>query len=155
MHDENTPRRGFFFWALMPFLVVFILAMPLLIQKRDAAAWVTLSAVEGLAVLMLLGLFDSRRFWWAWRGVGAGVFLGYATYLIVMLMQGNEAIRLPERKSEASAFNALCGLVVFGGPGLWFAVTGRFPVPRRSEASDEEAQDACPRAAADPARRVD
>jgi predicted ABC-type exoprotein transport system permease subunit len=135
-YEHHEPVRGLFFWALSPFLVVFIVLMPLLIQKRDGSAMITLAAIELLAILMLLGLFHPLRFWWAWRGVGAIVFLGYAAYLIAMLIESGGKIAFTPRRSEASAFYAICGLIVFGVPGLWYAVLGRFSF-RAEQATDE------------------
>jgi len=125
-HRQSSPR-GFFFWSLTPFLTVFVLSMPFLVTNRDIGAVSALVAVETMAILMLLGLFAPSKFHWAWRGVGAGVFLLFLVYLIGMLIRDGFTIALPRRRSETSAFNALCGLVVFGIPGLWFAWTGRLP----------------------------
>jgi hypothetical protein len=105
-HQREEPVRGFFFWSLSPFLIAFIVLMPMLIQKRNPAALVTLSAIEFLAILALLGLVHPIRFWWAWRGVGALVFLGYAAYLVAMLMENGAKLAIAPRKAEPSAFNA-------------------------------------------------
>jgi len=96
--------------------------MVMLIDKRDASSLVTLVAIEFLAVLVLVGLFDPVHFWWAWRGVGAIVFLGYVAYLIEMTIEGKF---FAARRAESAAINAFMGLVFFGVPGLWFALTGR------------------------------
>lgn len=132
-HPHEQPARSFFFWSLAPFLLMFIVAMPLLVPKRDVAAVITLLSIEILALLVLLGLFNPFRFWWAWRGVGAIIFLGYCVYLIAMLIESGGRITITPRKSEASAFNAICGLVVFGLPGLWYAVLGRLTLRHDSE----------------------
>jgi hypothetical protein len=116
------PSRGIFFWLLSPLLVVFIVVMLFLVDRREVSSLITLVAIELLAVLMLLGLFDPVRFWWAWRGVGAIVFLGYVAYLIEMIVEGKI---FAARRAESAAVNALLGLVFFGVPGIWFALTGR------------------------------
>jgi hypothetical protein len=120
--SRKKSSRGIFFWVLSPFLLVFIVVMALLIDKRDTSSLVTLVAIELLAVLMLVGLFDPVRFWWAWRGVGAIVFLGFVAYLIAMIIEGKF---FAARRAESAAIIAFVGLVVFGIPGLWFALTGR------------------------------
>jgi hypothetical protein len=132
---NKPPVRGFCFWSLAPFLVAFIVLMPTLVPRRDTTAVISLVVIESLAVLVLLGLFNSDRFWWTWRCVGGLVFLVYLAYLSHMLIEGDELIGVSDRKSEASAFNALCGLVVFGLPGLWFALCGRLSL--RSNGADE------------------
>src|SRR5690349_20336224 len=92
---DYDPPRGFFFWTLSPFLVLFIVVMGLLIDKSEPTRLVLLLTLELLAILMLLGLFNARRFWWAWRGVGAIVFVGYVAYLIAMFVESSGVVRLP------------------------------------------------------------
>jgi hypothetical protein len=118
------PRRGFFFWTLSPFLLIFVVLMPLLVQKRDPPAVLVLIGVETTAILMLLGLFDPHRFWWAWRGVGGAVFLAYAVYIVLMVMEGRWHV-----PHERNLVYAILGLIAFGIPGLWWALFGRFPTP--------------------------
>jgi hypothetical protein len=130
-------RRGFFFWSLAPFLLVFIVAMPFLVPRRDASAMIALASVELLAVFVLLGLFNPRTFWWAWRGVGGIVFSGYSIYLVNMLIESGGRIELAGRRGEASARNALLGLIAFGLPGLWYALFGRLSFRRECEPDDE------------------
>ncbi len=125
---NDQPVRGFFFWSLAPFLVIFLVVMPLaILPRRDAGAIILLVSVEGLALLVLLGLFNPYRFWWAWRGVGAIIFVGYCAYLIAMLIKSGGKIALRVRPGEASAFNSILGLVIFGFPGLFYALIGRLP----------------------------
>ncbi len=132
---QEPPVRGFFFWSLSPFLAAFVVLMPFLVQERSADALITLVAVELLAVLALLGLFHPSRFWWAWRGVGAIIFLGYAAYVIVMILEGKF---IAARRAEPAVSNAVIGLFVFGLPGLWFALSGRLTPYWRSLFKDKE-----------------
>ena len=106
------------FWSLAPLLLLFVVLMPLLTHRRDPVAIIVLVALELVAGLTFLGLFDSERFWWAWRGVGAIVFFGYAAYVVAMLVESGGRIAITPRKSQPSAFNALFGFVVFGLPGI-------------------------------------
>ena len=134
MNDTlNTPVRGFFFWSLSPPLLIFIIAMPFLIQKHDTPALLTLIALELEATLLLIGLFNPIRFWLAFRGVGLGIFLAYLTYLIVSLQESGGTIRIPKNRAESSPFNAICGLIVFGLPGLWYAILGRLTWRREDQ----------------------
>lgn len=125
MTNPVTPKRGFMFWALSPFLLIFVVLMPLLIQKRDAAAISILVGLEVTGILMLIGLYDPYRFYWAWRGVGAMVFVAYVCYIAGMLIE--RKWQVPRGRGEANLFNAIAGLVAFGLPGLWWALFGRFP----------------------------
>jgi hypothetical protein len=131
--------RGFYFWSLAPFLLLFLVVMPLA-RPPELTGVVILCTVELLAGLLLLGLFNPFRFWWAFRGVGAIVFLGYVAYLVAMLFEGKVAA---PRRAQPSMLNAIAGLVVFGLPGLWFSLLGRFtmrPEPP-SEDFDEFTED--------------
>lgn len=122
---EPHRKRGFFFWALSPWLVLFIVVMGFVIDKSDPGPLALLIAIELLAILMLLGLWDGYRFWWAWRGVGALVFLGYLAYVVSMLIEEWGAFKVPKHRGESAFVNALVGFVVFGLPGLWYAVFAR------------------------------
>lgn len=123
--DQETTKRGFFFWSLAPFLVLFMVLMPFL-GNRNPAAIATCVGMELLAGLLLLGLFNGARFWWAWRGVAAEVFLLCVAYLLITLLGGG----LPGiggGSSMPSVLPPLACLAAFGLPALVFAVTGRLP----------------------------
>jgi hypothetical protein len=114
-----------FFWALSPVLFIFVVAMPFLIQKHDATAIAILVGLEVTGVFMLLGLWNPIRFAWAWRGVGAAIFLAYVVYIVVMLFE--RKWQIPNRRAEENLWNAIMGMIAFGLPGLWWALRGRFP----------------------------
>jgi hypothetical protein len=135
----NGPSR-FMFWALAPLLIAFLM-LPAIVPPPTRTAAIVAAGIELLAILVLLGLFDSRRFWWAWRGVGALVFLLFAAYLTDMLIESGGRVEAPARRSEASAFNAICGLIAFGLPGLWYAVFGRLTVRQDSDDDVFEIED--------------
>lgn len=123
--DANSPpsyRRGFFFWSLAPFLILFLAAMPVLIERRGPGSIIALCGVEAAVLLLLVGLWNPYRFWWTWRALGAVVFLSYLSYAIVMVIEGRLG---PGRRSESTLINALLGMFAFGLPGLWYAVFGR------------------------------
>jgi hypothetical protein len=131
--------RGFYFWSLAPFLVLYLVVMPFLVQPPTVGGVVVLWTIVLLVVLMLLGLFSPLRFWWAWRGVGFIVFLGYVAYLVAMLFEGKFAAA---RRGEPVVQKAVVGLFIFGVPGLWFALTGRLISHWRSRLNiDEEANE--------------
>ena len=110
--------------------------MPLLVRPPEPTGWVVLVACELLALMVLLGLFNSERFWWCWRAVGAIVFVGYVAYLVSTTLAGEWFG--DGRRSSATALNAAIGLLVFGLPGLWFAIFGRLTVRPKPEVSDYE-----------------
>jgi hypothetical protein len=136
--DTSTgkpPRRGFFFWSLAPILVLFMILMAILPEKRDPAAIIVLFTVEAAALALLLGLWNSERFWWAWRALGAIVFLTYVSYCVAMAIEGRFG---PGRRAERTLFNAVLGLLFFGLPGLCYAVFGRLTWRRDTLGIDEE-----------------
>lgn len=126
MSQTGSAPRGFMFWALAPFLLIFVVAMPFLVPERTLSAIIALIGVELFVILLLLGLFNPDRFWWAFRGIGALVFAGYCAYLVSMLVEAGFRIAFIPRRGEASLFNAILGFVIIGLPSLWYALFGRF-----------------------------
>jgi hypothetical protein len=136
MQDSTRSQSRFVFYCTAPVLLVFIIVMALAPRPGDAMGWGVLIAVELLAILALLGLFDSQRFWWCWRAIGAIIFLTYVAYLISTIHDGRWFGN--GRRSSATAINAAIGLIVFGLPGLWFAIFGRLTLYPDQELLDEE-----------------
>lgn len=119
----GSQPRGFIFWSLAPLLVVFLVLMPILVPNRDPGTMVVLGGVEAAALALLLGLWNPHRFWWAWRALGAIVFLVYLAYAVAMFVEGRFFGK--GRRAETTLFNALLGMIAFGLPGLWYAIFGR------------------------------
>lgn len=121
---KNMKKTPTIFWILAPFLIIFMASMPFLIPKWTLGATITIIVVELLSVSVFLGFLNPVRFHFAWRIVGAIIFLTYLSYLVIMLIEskGNFTVG---KKSEATASNALLGLIIFGLPGLSYAIFGR------------------------------
>jgi hypothetical protein len=69
------------------------------------------------------------------------MLIGYAAYLAHELMNNPRPWRVSGRRSDASAFNAFLGLLVFGVPGLLYALFGQVTwrnEPDESPASGSE-----------------
>jgi len=132
---DEPPQSRFMFYATAPFVLAFLVLMPFLVRPPEPTGWIVLGACELLALFVLLGLFDSGRFWWCWRGVGAIVFAGYVAYLVAMVAAGE--FLGDGRRATSSALNAAIGLVVFGLPGLWYAIFGRLTLRPHPELADE------------------
>jgi len=130
---SDDPQHGMAFWVLAPFLLAFLFLTPLFVEPCGHIGMVALVGAELLAALTFLGLFNRNRYWWAWRGVGAVVFLAYVWYLSQMLIESGGRVALTSNGSEASAFNAICGLIGFGIPGLWFAISGQLSIRHHTE----------------------
>lgn len=74
------------------------------------------------------GLIAVACFSRAWRGpavriIGSMVFFIYASYLLYELLRA--AAKPYAGRSEPHWFNAILGLIVFGLPGLYFAIRGK------------------------------
>lgn len=142
MKHETVPARGLMFWALAPFLIMFLVVMPFA-TPVDVFGGGLILVLEALGALTLLGLFNSERFWWAWRAVGGLIFVLCIAYLVSMLIESGGKIEFTPRRSKASSFNAICALIAFGLPGLCFALFGRFTFRREhvEDIYDDEPED--------------
>lgn len=134
---NEIPQRGFIFWAIAPFLLL-LFVVNLFAHPTSEGGTIILVGFQILIALVFLGLFNGNRFWWAWRAVGFLVFLMYLSYLAQMLVESGGSIAFTPRRSEASAFSAICGLIAFGMPGLWFAIFGDLPSLREVEGEEDE-----------------
>ena len=123
MYLKDSQPSRFMFWCTSPFLLTTFVLLAILVRPPETAGWIVLGIVELLCVLVLLGLWNSDRFRWCWRAVGAIVFGGYFAYLVSMIFAGQWFG--DGRRTSQTAFNALCGLIVFGYPGFMYAVFGR------------------------------
>lgn len=65
-------------------------------------------------ILGILALRDARRYWWAARSLTALIFLSYVLHVIKMFA------------TTSTSLDPIMGLVVIGGPCLWYTVFGRF-----------------------------
>lgn len=124
--SDHTAQRGCLFWSLAPCLLLFMVLMPFL-GNRNPVAIATLVGMELLAGLLLLGLFNRARFWWAWRCAAAEIFVMYLIYLVVMLSGGGGTVGQNAVRSSSPVGLALGGMLVIGLPALLFALTGRLP----------------------------
>lgn len=122
--QDLPPPSRFMFWWTAPFLLATSVLLPIVARPPEPTGWMVLVVVEVLCLCVLLGCWNAERFWWCWRLVGAIVFGGYLAYWIAMLSIGE--FFGDGRRSSATVFNALVGLIVFGYPGFMFAVFGRF-----------------------------
>lgn len=127
---DRPPARRFMFWCLLPWLLAFLILMPLLIPWSFRSLAI-IASLEIMAALLLIGLYDSVRFGWALRFVAFMVFLAYVAYLVAMLIESGGQIEFTWRRAKSSAFNAILGLFMIGLPALGYALQGRWAWPRR------------------------
>lgn len=131
----------FLFWTLGPCFLLVSVALGFLTCKtildhnvKAAAICGTLTVVSLCAVLML---FNPQRFSWAGRAVAATIFAAYVYYAVDEIFYSGHPWNWGGRRSATNPVNAILGLIVIGGPCLWFTLFGRFslkrehvPVPR-------------------------
>jgi len=63
--------RNPMFWCLAPILFIFAAVMPLCIDGWTPTRVILMAGMELCVVFALIGLFDTRRFSWAFRGLAA------------------------------------------------------------------------------------
>jgi hypothetical protein len=114
----------FIFWALSPILLLFVLYMTFTEDTWSATSVVLISSLDVSALLLILMLYNRKRFWWAGRGVTGIVFVAYLAYFGAELLSGKRWRLGPE--SETTPLNALLGLIFIGLPCLRYTIVGRF-----------------------------
>lgn len=80
----------FIFWCLAPVLVLCRVGLPFLLSDWSAERIAFCVAWSSGCLLMVLALYDIRRFWWAARIVTAIIFIVYSIYFIDQIfLSGN------------------------------------------------------------------
>lgn len=132
-------------WTLSPFVLLFAIAMPLLIEKWTLTRAAVMAGMEFMCLALLAGFWLPARIGhWAFRSLAGAVFVIYAGYLVDQFFFSDAPFRLVEGRAKPSPLNALRGFVIIGLPSLWYALFGRFsvrepqPEPEMIE-SDEDA----------------
>lgn len=136
--DDSGP--SWMFWALAPFLVLCFL-FPLLIDQWAPVTVITVAGMEVLLVLVFLGFLNPVVFHWAWRGVGGLIFTLFAAYLVTAVVQSVGSPVLGRSGGPITVLSATMGMLVFGLPGLWFALFGRLTLRRTDDASADRWQE--------------
>jgi hypothetical protein len=130
-------RSRFVRWALTPLLVVFVVAMPALQQDWTSRSVAILGILEFMSAALLAGLWlPSRYGHWAFRALAACIFFQYLSYFVDEWFFGGHPLKLIESLGQPSPRNALLGLMIFGLPGLRYAVVGRLGPAQHGEDSD-------------------
>ena len=119
-------------WTFAPIVLLFIIVTPFHKGEWSAQSVILVVGVDALGILLLLALYNPKRFHRAGRAATGLVFLAFLAYLIDEIASGHSWHFGP--RSEPSPVNALLGLVVFGVPCLRYTLVGRFG--RKIVASD-------------------
>jgi len=129
MNDFGKTLFGgsrFIFWCLAPFLILFAIAMPLLAMEWTLARAVLLIAFEIVAWLLVLGLWNPRRFGWALRVVTALVCGVCVTAIVDELFFSGEKFTFREIISGRAPLGTLKGFAFLGISSLTYTLLGRF-----------------------------
>ena len=114
-------------WALSPFLLLFAVVMPLLVDKWTGKSAVALGGLEFFCLALLAGFWLPGRLGrFCFRCLGGGVFVASVAYLIFEFFFSETPLRLVEDRGQPSPRKALTGFVIIGLPSLWYAIFGRF-----------------------------
>jgi hypothetical protein len=130
----------FIFWSLAPLLLVTGMALPFLIGEWDLTKVIVCGACSACCLLLVPALYNSRKYWWAARGVTGLIFLSYGWFIVDKLFFSEEGFGLAGSLSESNTRDAILGFMVIGLPCLWYTVFGRFG-PRSATESWEEFED--------------
>ena len=114
----------FIFWGASPFLLLFAIILPLMPGPWSATSIALVSGLDATALLLILALYDPKRFWWAGRSATGIVFVAFVAYLADEISSGKPWRFGP--RSEDSPVNALLGLLFIGLPCLRYTLLGRF-----------------------------
>src|SRR5258708_39755043 len=126
-------------WALSPFVLLFAVVVPLVIDEWTLGRVVLIVFVELMCVSLLAGFWLPPRIgFWAFRFLAGMVALAYAAYLVDEFFFDNRPFTVTGRRGDASPFNALLGFLVIGVPSLLFAVLGRFSLRPPQEPGPDE-----------------
>ncbi|HWC99824.1 MAG TPA: hypothetical protein VG456_23850 [Candidatus Sulfopaludibacter sp.] len=124
----------FLFCLLTPVLLLFIVLTALFHPQWSFGSVTIIGGLDVLAVLMILALYNPKRFHWAGRVATSLVFLAFLVYLIDEIASGHSWHFGP--RSEPSPVNALMGLLIIGVPCLRYTVLGRFGKKKEVHSED-------------------
>ena len=126
----------FIFWALTPFLVLFIIVTTVMVEDWRSLGALLVLGLDVTAALLILALYNKLRFWWASRVVAAIVFLAYLGFGFDEVRSGKPWIA--RSGSDTSPLEALLGLVFIGVPSFTYAAFGRFGIRKKDQENPPE-----------------
>jgi len=124
IRDVLFSGSRFLFWLLAPLLLAFTVLTAVFRPRWSVGSAAAIGGLDLLAVLMILALYNPKRFQWAGRAATGLVFLAFLVYLVDEIGSGHSWHFGPH--SEPSPLNALLGLLIIGVPCLRYTLVGRF-----------------------------
>ena len=125
----------FIFWTLSPCLLLFATGLPLLTRFWSVENTVLTVVLSGASLLLILALYDPKRFRWAARSVTGVAFLTFLVYFTDEVHQGH---RWRLGLTTDSPWSAFFGLVSIGLPCLRYAVWGCFGASEEPAPGDSD-----------------
>lgn len=115
----DEPFSKTVFWLALPFLLLFVAALFYfaMISGVKASTYLALSLVCLPVVCFGLVLYDSRRFWWARRGVALAIFLMYANFAYLQIHSARNFLSM-------NVLDAGAGFLLAGLPALVYFFRG-------------------------------
>jgi hypothetical protein len=116
-----------YFWVLAPIFLATALGLPLIVDPPTTVGVVVLYLFSAMLLIATLGLARPQRFHWALKFVAGMILFAYSAYAVGELIQwwNGKPFGWTAARSQANLRNALTGLVVYGGPSLYFLFKGR------------------------------
>jgi hypothetical protein len=112
----------FVFWALIPFLFALAVIMTALVGSWHSPEGIIVVAIDVIVVLLILALYNPKRFWWAARGVTGIVGVAFIAFLIDEVHSGKPWTL----RDRGDTLSALIGCVVVVLPCFRYTFCGRF-----------------------------
>jgi hypothetical protein len=136
----------FIFWCVGPLVLLCglgcAICAPFALASKDWKAGTALVLLGVCGICLFLGLLNRKRFLWAARVVTGIIALCYVLYFVETFFFEKQALAPPQKRSEATPWNAIMGFIVIGLPCIWFTIRGRF----RSEEGANKAPEPTPTA---------
>jgi hypothetical protein len=110
--------------GLSPFLILFAILMPLSTTAWTVTKAIIIICIDAAALLLVIGLYDTRNFWWALRGVTAIVFSAYLAYLIDEIIHSR--VTLKGLLTGDSPWEVVKAFIGIGIPCLLYTLIGKF-----------------------------
>lgn len=128
----------FMFWTLAPVFLVGAVGSAfgvwVAVRQGRVLPGILCAGTTFALLSAILMLFNPQRFSWAGRVVTGAIFGAYLAYAVHEWFFTDHTFRWKESRSTSSPRNALLGLILIGGPCLWFTIRGRWT--RRAEPAE-------------------
>src|SRR5947209_14591029 len=126
----------FIFWSLAPVLALCAAVLPFFVARWTVTGFLVVSLVEALLLLLILGLFNPRRFKWATRCATAIIFCLCLAFAVDEIFNGGKGSE--GSGGVASTSKAITALLAIGLPCLRYALLGRVARTVEDEARNGE-----------------